>query len=202
MKKLHYLSAAAFAILATACSNDVDVPDGQSGTEAEVAVTLQLPPEIQTYAFGDGTKAPRLQYAVYPHVEEGPIQAPVITGINENAFNGSLSTTQNFKVITGVEYDFVFFADNAEGEFQFDTATATITDKDAEDGVINGNKENRDAFFGVLKVKVTGPFSASVELRRPFAQLNLGTNDLRESVVTNTFGADLAKLMTCVTSDT
>ncbi len=202
MKKLQFFAAAALAFFATACSNEVDAPDAQSGTETEVAVTLQLPQEIQTYAYGDGTKAPRLHYAVYPHTTDGTVPAPVITGDNDNAFNGSLSTTQNFKVITGVEYDFVFFADNADGQFVFDTATATITDQDAEDGVIDGNKENRDAFFGVLKLKVTGPFSASVELRRPFAQLNLGTNDLNEQIVKTTFGSDLAKLKTSVTTDT
>lgn len=203
MKKLQFFAAAALAFFATACSNEVDAPDTQSGTETEVAVTLQLPQEIQTYAYGDGTKAPRLHYAVYPHTTDGTVPAPVITGDNENAFPaGALTTTQNFKVITGIEYDFVFFADNADGQFVFDTATATITDQDAEDGVIDGNKENRDAFFGVLTLKVTGPFSASVELRRPFAQLNLGSGDLRETVVTNTFGSDLAKLKTSVTTDT
>ncbi len=201
MRKLQVFAVAAFAFFATACSSDIDAPSVQSGNEAEVMLTLQLPSEIQTYAYGDGTTAQRLQYAVYPHTTDGTVSTPVVEGSVADAFAGGLTTTQTIKVITGVEYDFVFFADNTEGGFVFDAATATITDADAEDGTINGNMESRDAFFGVYTVKVTGPFSASIELKRPFAQLNLGTNDLSEPVVTNTFGADLANLKTSVSTD-
>jgi len=203
MKKIQYLAATALAFLATACSNEVEAPGSQSGAEAEVTITLGLPSQIRTYAYGDGTTAQRLQYAVYEHQTDGTVPAPVLTGTDADAFSGgNLSTTLNVKLITGVEYDLVFFADNAGGQYEFDAATATVTDKDADDGTIGGNMETRDAFFGVSTIKVTGPFSASVELKRPFAQLNLGTNDLDAEVVKNKFGENLANLRTSVKAET
>jgi len=208
MKKLQFLAVATVALLAASCANDIDEPVAlENGGETEVTLTLGLPSQIQTYAddyaYGDGSVAERLHYAVYEHSADGTVSAPVISGTNDTAFADGLSTTQSFKVISGIEYDFVFFADAAGSPYAFDFATATVSDTQAvADGTIEGNLETRDAFFGVYTFKVTGPFHASVELRRPFAQLNLGTNDLDEPVVQATFGTDLANLKTSVKTET
>ncbi|MBR6757706.1 MAG: hypothetical protein IKM35_04450, partial [Bacteroidaceae bacterium] len=42
-------------------------------------------------------------------------------------------------------------------------------------------KENRDAFYKIQEITVRGTQSETVELRRPFAQLNIGTNDYEAS---------------------
>ncbi len=203
MKKLQFLAAALLALLATSCANEIDAPVVPSGSETEVALSLALPSQIQTYSYGDGTTAKRLHYAVYEHTADGTVNAPVISGTDDAAFASGLSTTKTFKVITGVEYDFVFFADATDSPYTFDFATATVNDTLAvADGTIEGNLETRDAFFGVYTVKVTGPFNASVELRRPFAQLNLGSDDLQESVVKAKFGENCANLKTSVKTET
>jgi len=203
MKNLQFFAVAAAAMLATSCANDIDEPATPSGNETEVMLTLGLPAQIQTYAYGDGLTAERLHYAVYEHSADGAVGAPLISGTNDTAFADGLTTTQSFKVITGMEYDFVFFADAVDSPYAFDFDTATVTDSQAvADATIDCNLENRDAFFGVYTVKVTGQFSATVQLKRPFAQLNLGTNDLEEPIVESTFGSDLANLKTSVKTET
>lgn len=207
MKKIHLLAAAAVVLLTTSCSNDIDGPATPNGSETEVTFTLGLPSQIQSHAtvraYGDGMTAKRLHYAVYEHRTDGSVSTPVLSGTNATAFETGLTATQSFKVILGKEYDFVFFADADGSPYEFNAANATISDNQAvADGTIEGNLESRDAFFGVHTVKVTGPVNASVELRRPFAQLNLGTNDLDEQIVKATFGNDLANLKTSVKTET
>lgn len=204
MRKIYYLPLAAVALLSAACSSEVDGPNLQTGNEAEAIFSLEVPSRIQTYAYGDGTTVERLHYAVYEHSDNGTVSEPVITGSVNDAFAGATKVyTQKFKVITGVTYDFVFFADDENSPYEFDMATATLTDKEAqENGKITGNKETRDAFYGVITHTVTETFSKGVELKRPFAQLNLGTNDLTETIVKNKFGEDLAGLNTSVTTQT
>lgn len=59
---------------------------------------------------------------------------------------------------------------------RFSSATKSI---DVDYAGITGNDEDRDAFFqSVTGLTVSGPMRQSVELRRPFAQLNIGTSDL------------------------
>lgn len=204
MRKSYFLPLSAMALIAVGCTNEMDAPVPDSGNEAEVSFTLEVPSIIQTYAYGDGTTVERLHYAVYEHSANGAVSAPVISGTVDNAFAGATKVyTQKFKVITGVTYDFVFFADDENSPYEFDFATATITDTEAiADGKITGNKEERDAFFGVLTYKVTETFSQGVELKRPFAQINLGTNDLNEDIVRNKFGNDLENLFTSVETQT
>jgi hypothetical protein len=42
---------------------------------------------------------------------------------------------------------------------------------------IKSNDETLDAFYAVKQFTVNGAQTETVELRRPFAQLNIGTND-------------------------
>lgn len=87
-----------------------------------------------------------------------------------------LQTTISLQLTTGKEYDFVFWAD-APGDnvytFNSENQTVTVNYANAEN-----NTDNLDAFFGQKKaLKVSGNMSISQELRRPFAQINIGTDD-------------------------
>lgn len=73
------------------------------------------------------------------------------------------------------KYDFLFWADNATGNY-YDT-------KDLHSVALNGDyvgcDDKRDAFFNaIIQKPVTNAFSETVELRRPFAQLNVITKDI------------------------
>ena len=134
-----------------------------------------------TRAFADGTKATELHYAVY---EKGTTirlavckKADGTKGqLEGTATMTGLQTTISLQLTTGKEYDFVFWAD-APGDnvYTFNSKNQTVTVNYAN---AENNTDNLDAFFGQKKaLKVSGNMSISQELRRPFAQINIGTDD-------------------------
>ncbi len=178
MRKPLYFSAAIAALFATSCSNDMVQPAGNDG-DGNVMVKLTLPENMATRAFGDGLTASKLQYAVY-HTGS---QTPIIN--SEATFNG-LETVLNLQLVNGQTYDFVFWAADPNGShYSFDAANQTVT---VDYSSLSGNDETRDAFFGQLTgVAINGPASLEATLKRPFAQINLGSNDLSLPAVTSAY---------------
>lgn len=185
MKRFNYFLLGAAGLILASCSNeDLTAPGAGSG-EANVSVNLSLP-EIQTRAYSDGTKATLLQYAVYDVTETRKlIDHYNITEDKEVVKLDNKKKTVTFKLISGHTYDFVFWAstpqegDPAEATnpytvaFQETGATVTVD----YTGVL-ANDENLDAFYVYLEsVKVDGPKQIDAKLQRPFAQINLLTND-------------------------
>ena len=169
MKKIFYCLCAASAMLFTACSDEaVNAPvEGES----LVTITAQLPADLGTRAFGDGTTAKTLTYAVY---EEGQ-QHPLIVKEDEVAFSAGLTTTVNLRLANGKKYDLVFWADAADAPYTFDADNQTVSINYAS---VTSNLENRDAFFAHEDaLHVTGTINKTIQLKRPFAQLNIGATD-------------------------
>lgn len=181
MKKVLFSTVAmsALMLMATSCADD-QTSDLKAGAESTVTITAQLPGDMGTRAFADGTKATELHYAVY---EKGTTtrlavckKADGTKGEEGTATMTGLRTTISLQLTTGKEYDFVFWAD-APGDnvytFNSENQTVTVNYANAEN-----NTDNLDAFFGQKKaLKVSGNMSISQELRRPFAQINIGTDD-------------------------
>lgn len=182
MKKILFSTVAmsALMLMATSCADD-QTSDLKAGAESTVTITAQLPGDMGTRAFADGTKATELHYAVY---EKGTTirlavckKADGTKGqLEGTATMTGLQTTISLQLTTGKEYDFVFWAD-APGDnvytFNSENQTVTVNYANAEN-----NTDNLDAFFGQKKaLKVSGNMSISQELRRPFAQINIGTDD-------------------------
>lgn len=182
MKKVLFSTVAmsALMLMATSCADD-QTSDLKAGAESTVTITAQLPGNMGTRAFADGTKATELHYAVY---EKGTTirlavckKADGTKGqLEGTATMTGLQTTISLQLTTGKEYDFVFWAD-APGDnvytFNSENQTVTVNYANAEN-----NTDNLDAFFGQKKaLKVSGNMSISQELRRPFAQINIGTDD-------------------------
>lgn len=182
MKKVLFSTVAmsALMLMATSCADD-QTSDLKAGAESTVTITAQLPGDMGTRAFADGKKATELHYAVY---EKGTTtrlkvckKADGTKGQPEGtATMTGLKTTISLQLTTGKEYDFVFWAD-APGDnvytFNSENQTVTVNYANAEN-----NTDNLDAFFGQKKaLKVSGNMSISQELRRPFAQINIGTDD-------------------------
>ena len=164
-KKLIYCLCAS-AMLFTACSDEaVNAPvEGES----LVTITAQLPADLGTRAFGDGTTATNLTYAVY---EAGQTD-PRITG---NATFVDLKTTVNLRLANGKSYDLVFWADAAGSPYTFDARTQTVSINYAG---VTSNLEKLDAFFANEKsLQVNGTINKTIQLKRPFAQLNIGAQD-------------------------
>ncbi len=182
MKKVLFSTVAmsALMLMATSCADD-QTSDLKAGAESTVTITAQLPGDMGTRAFADGTKATELHYAVY---EKGTTirlavckKADGTKGqLEGTATMTGLQTTISLQLTTGKEYDFVFWAD-APGDnvYTFNSKNQTVTVNYAN---AENNTDNLDAFFGQKKaLKVSGNMSISQELRRPFAQINIGTDD-------------------------
>lgn len=175
MKKLFYsmFALAALAMTNTSCSDEME----NTANSNEVAVTfnVQLENTVGSRAVGDGTTATELQYAVYKVDAEGNTIGSVIEALSkETTVNADLTAEVSFTLVKGQTYNFLFWAQSPDNEFYtVDKASGVVT-------VTYGtaaNDEKRDAFFKVRKdLKVTGPINETIVLKRPFAQVNVGTS--------------------------
>ena len=194
-KKL-LLHAAVLATMLTSisCSQE-EVAGGQAGDESVVTFTAQLPGSPQSKAIGDGMTATSLSYAVYAQ----GTKTPLITSKDEVTFTNGQATI-SLRLASGRSYDLLFWADaydakdsNAPYTVDFNTQTLTI-DYDAAKPL--SNDERRDAFFGTTTLEVKGAVNGNVTLKRPFAQLNIGTDDMKDAAKT---GLNTDALRTSVT---
>lgn len=158
---------AAMAVIAGACAKENEQLAGPSNVTFEVST-----PEIATKAIGDGMTATKLYYQVFD------AEGNVIDGLgvqNKDLVAGK--TTVSFQLIKDQTYNFVFWAQTAEAGYYTIDATEGLKKITADYSTHKGaNDENRDAFFAVEKsLKITGPVSKNIELKRPFAQVNIAT---------------------------
>ncbi len=166
--------AAASMLLATSCSND-ELVGAQSGNGATVSFNLGVANGVQTRAtISDGESADRLIYAVYNADKQ--LITTIIGSQNgqfvkEGAFANGLSDNVSITLAKGQTYTAIFWAQDTDCNAY---NTADLTNVTVNYTGIN-NDETRDAFFGVAKeFTVNGDASIDVELKRPFAQMNVG----------------------------
>ena len=156
-------------IFATSCENELEL--GAAGEESVVSFTIATP-DMGSRAYSDGTTATKLQYAVYNEAGEELTDLTVTNG----EIHGS--TTVNLTLTTGNTYSVIFWAAAPNAPYTVDFGTKTMT-VDYTNAV--SNAENRDAFYKYHKFTVNGAQTEAIELKRPFAQLNIGTNDYAAS---------------------
>ncbi|MBQ5690372.1 MAG: hypothetical protein IIV24_02665, partial [Alistipes sp.] len=167
MKKLFLVLAAAFAMVA--CQTDINEVGVVAGGEVDVTFEVGTP----TRAYSDGKTATVLQYAVY---DENGTELDALTHsiAKDNVVNFELKTKVDFKLVTGNTYTVIFWAAADGAPYTFKPAEKTITVN--YDAAVC-NDENLDAFYAIHEFTVNGAQTETIELRRPFAQLNIGTND-------------------------
>ena len=180
------ITAVVLAALTTAACQKENFGDATpAGQEVDVTLDL-LAPQIGTKSYGDGTTAKTVYVHVYQqdatggltYIEPAAEGASLKTPSQSLTLNG-LKATYNTRLVTGQTYTFVFWAqaDNAPYTYNADAKTITVNYARAA-----GNDESRDAFYNVLpNVKIEGAYTASVQLSRPFAQLNFGAADYEEA---------------------
>lgn len=163
------------ALLLGSCQSDEMLTAEGDGNVTFIA---ELPGDF-TRAFGDGLTADQLTYAVYeadtkvPVLKTGDDAAPAVTFTGRQA-----SLTLN--LVKGKKYDIVFWAHSLNAPYTFNADSQSIT---VNYDNLTSNEEGRDAFFQVVTdLNVTGPVSQKVVLKRPFAQINFGTNDYDKAV--------------------
>ncbi len=177
VKKILSVFAIASMMLATSCSNE-EFDNQQNGKESIVTFTAQLSDGLQskTRAFADGTTAKYLTYAVY---EVTGNDWKLLTDLSPSKADGNfdldLKTKVSLRLANGYKYAVVFWADAENSIYSFDATNKKIV---AGYTTTASNEETLDAFYAVKEITVTGTLSETVELKRPFAQLNIGTADL------------------------
>ncbi len=184
-KLLLEMFAASMLLFATSCSNDT-LENVKLSDEATVNFSLGVEGVAQTRAISDGKGADYLVYAVYD--EKGLLMPDISQSENglfkkEAAFN-ELKETVSLTLAKGQTYTVVFWAQNkACTAYNTDNLTNVTIDYTAA----SNNDDTRDAFFAAKTIEVTGNAEIDVELKRPFAQLNVGVNsaDWQEAVNSN-----------------
>ena len=180
------ITAVVLAALTTAACQKENFGDATpAGQEVDVTLDL-LAPQIGTKSYGDGTTAKTVYVHVYQqdahgnltYIEPAEGGASLKTPSQSLTLNG-LKATYNTRLVTGQTYTFVFWAQANNAPYTYNTAAKTIT---VDYTSAAGNDESRDAFYNVLQnVKIEGAYTASVQLSRPFAQLNFGAADYEEA---------------------
>lgn len=184
MKQLIYLVS---LVLFCACQNTEDLLDndnGSDGQSAAVTVDFTLPDGLQsraaTRAYGDGLTVERIHWAVYKssgleNSSPGTLVKDSIVALpsGQSVLSGKFIID---KLPIGETLDFVFWADNSQSGYTFNKTSGTVSMNYSS---ATCNDEKRDAFFrSERNVTITKGLDLSVVLRRPFAQLNILTDDL------------------------
>lgn len=175
MKKI-FFALASLLLFATSCSNIDDIGGtGKPEQPATVSVNLGLP-QMQTRAYSDGTTAKKLEYAVYDITADGKKLLEPYTKQGADAEEIEISKPVSFQLVTGHTYGFVFWASSEDSPYEvtFTEDGATMT---ADYDGVTANNETLDAFYAYEVIEVNGDLQADVNLYRPFAQINVGTND-------------------------
>ncbi len=164
------LFATMMLLLTTACQKENDLfGNGEATISFEIST-----PKMATRAFSDGTTATQLQYAVYDADNKRITRiAPATTTING-------STQVNIQLAAGKTYNVLFWAaaPDAPYELDFTNLKMNVVYADAETNYkALCNDERRDAFYCYYNVIADRTKTENVTLTRPFAQLNIGTND-------------------------
>jgi hypothetical protein len=164
MRKHFYVATMLVAALLGTTSCKEDKPEALGGN-APVAFTLASVSANGT-SISDGKSVDKLVYAVYDQ-NGAPIQGLQQVVRTDVTF----PTTETIDLVKGQTYKIIFWA-------QDNDCRAYTTDDLRHVGVsyaaATNNDESRDAFYAVKEVTITGSEAISVELTRPFAQINVG----------------------------
>lgn len=159
--------ATALAVIAAGCAKEQVSPGIEDGQEVIVSYNIAAPQGLVTKAISDGQSAKNLTVAVYDSEKNH------IATLDKTATFSDLKATVEFHLVKGKTYNFIFWAQSETSAYKLDPDNKVV--KISYNGV--ANDESRDAFFATRELKVTGALSETVELYRPFAQVNFGTAD-------------------------
>ena len=187
--KIFSMMALSALLLGTSCSND-ELNEPTNGQPTTATFSVQLPTSIGSRkvaangprkVFADGTKATKLKYMVY---EDGNTTTPIIK--DSTAIN--ITATVPLQLTTGKEYKIVFWAANASAPYTLSDNGSVKVNYEG----MKANDESLDAFYNCIDYTAGADGDNTVKLNRPFAQLNVGTNDTTAAVNTG-FKLDDAK---------
>ena len=166
MKKVTIFGMFAALMLANSCSDDNNVSQADSSL-AQVTFKVSADGAL-TRAISDGTTVDELVYRVFDKNGNPIATLPLV---KEAAADLSSGHTVALTLTKGQTYKVAFWAQKAGN------TAYTVNDnmQVAVDYSGANNDENRDAFFNAVEITVKDDVAQTVKLKRPFAQLNVGS---------------------------
>ena len=176
MKKIFlFASVLAGLFLAASCQQENLEPVAEGG----VTYTISLPDGPQTKG-ENGYQMYDLYYEVYRTVDAVELATATPLFEKKVVMNGN-STTVYLELLNDQDYTVLFWA-NKKDEAYFNTADL----RNVEMVQAASNNDDRDAFCGMDQiVNINSAYTKTVELKRPFAQINIAT------LVSTTAGYDV-----------
>ncbi len=171
MKKVLFLIAAAGLLLASCAEEDFG---GATGQEVNVTFKAQIPDQIATKTYSLGENVSVLKYAVYDSNSKNLVYSKEDVKVE----NG-VAVIDDLVLITGKTYDLLFWAQSPKTQAYAVSLTDQTLKVDYDK--IFANDDNNDAFYAFRTFKINGALNETIELYRPFAQVNLGTDDIGAS---------------------
>ncbi len=170
---------AALAVAAVSCAKEQTSPNVDDGQEVNVAFNIAAPSALVTKAINDGQTAKNLTVAVYD--DNNGSAGNHIVALDQTETFTDLKANVTFSLVKGKTYHFIFWAqaEKEGGPYTLDKDNKVVKISYADAAA---NDESRDAFFATKSLKVTGALNETVELHRPFAQVNFGTADFEKAV--------------------
>lgn len=181
MKRI-LLFCAACTVLLWSCAKD-NIPSAEKST-----VTFSLVSSDEaTRAYGKGLEVNDLRYAIYA---QGDYSRPLVVRVCDDEFASSLSTTITEDLIAGHHYTIIFWADHNGADTYINSTRAYEIDWYDQSVTLNtssltANDETLDAFFACVDFTAQVGGRVEVDLKRPFAQLNIATSDVDINVAAN-----------------
>lgn len=184
MKRI-LLFCAACSVLLWSCAKD-NIPSAEKST-----VTFSLASSDEaTRAYGEGSEVNDLRYAIYA---KGDYSRPLVVRECNDEFASSLSTTITEDLIVGHHYTIIFWADHDGADtyiynnaparaYEIDWTNQSVT---LTPSYLTANDETLDAFFACKDFTAQIGGRVEVDLKRPFAQLNIATSDVDINVAAN-----------------
>lgn len=160
MKKYLLMIVAFVGLMATSCAKD----EGYVTSEPTVSITITTP-DLQT-RYGEGVEATELHWEVYV----GDTHLVELDG--SKSFTGQ--TTIDLRLVENKKYNLLFWAESPNQDiYTFANRKLTI-----DVSKLEANQESYDAFYAYEKDFVaSSKVVETIELHRPFAQLNIATED-------------------------
>lgn len=184
-KSYIWLVAAGMFALASCTTDDVEQPSPTLGSDM-TTFTVKIPQRSFT-RYGEGESINSLKIAVYeadatnttPVVSnfEGDVPEIVVKAnpFSTTSASGLLQASVQIQLTKDKTYDIVFWAQSSDcTAYTYDAATRTIA---VSYDNMSAYDENRDAFYGSVASYVSDGGAQTVILTRPFAQINIGTED-------------------------
>lgn len=187
MRKLLLSLWMGIVVLAAGCGRNLDPTCGQK--EVDVSFDMDAT-QSMTKAYGNGMTVNTVHvYAYLVDPDTGSLAYIDPASHGENCPSQTLGMTggkasYSTRLVTGQKYVIVFWADykskGYDSPYTYDNATHTISVEDHNYQVyaVPANDERRDPFYAVETIEVSGAIGGrTVQLKRPFAQVNIGVTD-------------------------